>query len=121
MPSLGSTSTAEPISGGSKTVRLRISSRSPSARAVGVGSRRSWVGLFVKNVRYWCLTGDAWMSDPIVVEYDPVWPRKFADLADVLAPVLGDLARGIHHVGSTAIPGMSAKPILDIDIELEFA
>ncbi len=54
----------------------------------------------------------------IVVEYDPAWPREFEALAAVLAPALGPLARAIHHVGSTAIPGMPAKPVLDIDVEL---
>lgn len=54
----------------------------------------------------------------IVVEYDPAWPQMFAKLAAVLASTLGIMACAIHHVGSTAIPGMLAKPILDIDIEL---
>lgn len=57
-------------------------------------------------------------ADSIVVAYDPAWPREFDALAAVLAPALGALARSIHHVGSTAIPGMAAKPVLDIDIEL---
>lgn len=55
---------------------------------------------------------------PIVVEYDPNWPREFEALASVLEAALGELAAHIHHVGSTSIPGMSAKPILDIDVEL---
>lgn len=57
-------------------------------------------------------------TDPIVVAYDPIWPKEFAALASVLAEALGPIAREIHHVGSTAIPGMAAKPILDIDVEL---
>ncbi|MGC9523430.1 MAG: GrpB family protein [Anaerolineae bacterium] len=57
-------------------------------------------------------------QDPIVVPYDPVWPDEFEALRAVLAPALGALAVAIHHVGSTAIPGMIAKPVLDIDIEL---
>jgi GrpB-like predicted nucleotidyltransferase (UPF0157 family) len=51
----------------------------------------------------------------VIVPYDPAWPRRFeaerALLADVLAPWLED---GIHHVGSTAIPGIAAKPIVDM-------
>lgn len=58
------------------------------------------------------------MPDAIVVDYDPVWPESFDRLAAVLAPALGGLAAAIHHVGSTAIPGMAAKPVIDIDIEL---
>lgn len=51
----------------------------------------------------------------MVVPYDPDWPRQFgaerALLAQVLAPWLtGD----IHHVGSTAVPGLAAKPIVDM-------
>jgi GrpB-like predicted nucleotidyltransferase (UPF0157 family) len=51
----------------------------------------------------------------IVVPYDPEWPRLFeaerALLEDVLAPWLEG---GIHHIGSTAVPGLAAKPIIDI-------
>jgi GrpB-like predicted nucleotidyltransferase (UPF0157 family) len=50
-----------------------------------------------------------------VVPYDPEWPRRFeaerALLERVLAPWLQG---GIHHIGSTAIPGISAKPIIDM-------
>jgi GrpB-like predicted nucleotidyltransferase (UPF0157 family) len=50
-----------------------------------------------------------------VVPYDPEWPRRFeaerAVLERVLAPWLED---GIHHVGSTAIPGIAAKPVIDM-------
>ena len=53
-----------------------------------------------------------------VVEYDPKWVGEFEALASVIAESFGSLARNIHHVGSTAIPGMIAKPVLDIDIEL---
>src|SRR2546423_15472358 len=50
-----------------------------------------------------------------VVPYDPEWPRRFereqALLERVLAPWLEG---GIHHVGSTAIPRIAAKPIIDM-------
>ena len=50
-----------------------------------------------------------------VVPYDPEWPRRFeaerALLERVLAPWLEG---GIHHIGSTAIPGIGAKPIIDM-------
>jgi GrpB-like predicted nucleotidyltransferase (UPF0157 family) len=50
-----------------------------------------------------------------VVPYDPDWPRRFeaesALLERVLAPWLED---GIQHVGSTAVPGLASKPIVDI-------
>ena len=51
----------------------------------------------------------------VVVPYDPEWRRRFeverALLEGVLAPWL---VEGIHHVGSTAIPGLGAKPVIDI-------
>jgi GrpB-like predicted nucleotidyltransferase (UPF0157 family) len=47
--------------------------------------------------------------------YDPEWPRRFDDERRLLEPVLAAwLEGGIHHVGSTAIPGVSAKPIIDM-------
>ncbi len=61
------------------------------------------------------------MSDTAVdapvelVPYDPAWPRRFADEKIVIGDVLGDLVVGaIEHVGSTAVPGVEAKPIVDI-------
>jgi GrpB-like predicted nucleotidyltransferase (UPF0157 family) len=57
-------------------------------------------------------------QSPIVVSFDPAWPDEAAALVAVLLPALGRLVAAIHHVGSTAIPGMIAKPVLDIDIEL---
>lgn len=54
------------------------------------------------------------MRDVIVVDYDPRWPVRFAGEAARLAPVLGDILVAIHHIGSTSIPGMAAKPIIDI-------
>ena len=51
-----------------------------------------------------------------VVSYDPRWPLWFAEIAAVLEPHLGDLPHVIEHVGSTAVPGLDAKPIIDLDI-----
>jgi GrpB-like predicted nucleotidyltransferase (UPF0157 family) len=51
----------------------------------------------------------------VVAPYDPDWPRRFDAerrlLEDMLAPWLEG---GIHHIGSTAVPGLAAKPILDM-------
>ena len=57
----------------------------------------------------------------VVVPYDPAWPAAFALLRDRIAPVLGELAVGIEHVGSTAVPGLDAKPIIDIDVVIRHA
>jgi GrpB-like predicted nucleotidyltransferase (UPF0157 family) len=55
-------------------------------------------------------------EEPVhVVPYDPSWPRRFEEervrLAEVLAPWL---AGPIEHVGSTAVPGLAAKPVIDV-------
>ncbi|MDQ6943759.1 MAG: GrpB family protein [Candidatus Eremiobacteraeota bacterium] len=57
----------------------------------------------------------------VVVPYDPAWPAAFALLRDRIAPVLGELAVGIEHVGSTAVRGLDAKPIIDIDVVIRHA
>lgn len=52
-----------------------------------------------------------------VVPYSKDWPAQFADVARELSRVLADVSLvSIEHVGSTAVPGLAAKPILDIDI-----
>ena len=53
-----------------------------------------------------------------VVPYDPIWPALFRSEAGQLAAILGEEVAAIHHVGSTAIAGMSAKPIVDILVEV---
>jgi GrpB-like predicted nucleotidyltransferase (UPF0157 family) len=55
----------------------------------------------------------------VVVEYDPRWPATFEALRSRVAGVLGDLAAAIEHIGSTAVPGMAAKPIIDMDVLLK--
>jgi len=52
----------------------------------------------------------------IVVDYDPAWPRDFAMLRERIWPGLADIALRIEHVGSTSVPGLAAKPIIDMTI-----
>ena len=54
------------------------------------------------------------MQRVIVVPYDPAWPKEFARESATIARALGDLHLVIHHIGSTAIPGIYAKPIIDM-------
>jgi GrpB-like predicted nucleotidyltransferase (UPF0157 family) len=56
--------------------------------------------------------------DPILVPHDPAWARAFAQFRDVYASALNGLILGVEHIGSTAIPDLMAKPILDMDIVL---
>jgi GrpB-like predicted nucleotidyltransferase (UPF0157 family) len=46
--------------------------------------------------------------------YDPVWPARFATLATRIHETLGARVLQLEHVGSTSVPGLSAKPIIDI-------
>lgn len=58
------------------------------------------------------------MSEPVVhiviVQYDPRWPAIYEEERLRVAAVLGAAAERIEHIGSTAVPGLSAKPIIDI-------
>lgn len=49
-----------------------------------------------------------------LVDYDPAWPLLFAREADRIRGVLGDRVLLLEHVGSTSVPGLLAKPILDM-------
>ncbi len=49
-----------------------------------------------------------------VTEYNQNWPMKFQEESEKLKNILGDVAIKIHHIGSTAVPGLMAKPIIDI-------
>jgi GrpB-like predicted nucleotidyltransferase (UPF0157 family) len=51
-----------------------------------------------------------------VVPYDPAWPGMFAAERDRLTGALGEVAVRIDHVGSTAVPGLAAKPWIDIQV-----
>ena len=54
-------------------------------------------------------------SGPVVlVDYDPEWPRLFEREAERIRAALGERALQIEHTGSTSIPGLAAKPIIDI-------
>jgi GrpB-like predicted nucleotidyltransferase (UPF0157 family) len=60
---------------------------------------------------------EAILANPVViVGYDPSWPDTFAQLRDRVAAALGPLAVAIEHIGSTAVPGLAAKPIIDLDV-----
>jgi GrpB-like predicted nucleotidyltransferase (UPF0157 family) len=52
----------------------------------------------------------------VVIDYDPEWPARFEALRDRIWPSLEDVALRIEHVGSTSVPGLAAKPIIDMTI-----
>ena len=69
-----------------------------------------------------CVEGtfDVWATavtrDIVVADYDPAWPGWFELLHARIWPVVGDVARRVDHVGSTSVPGLAAKPIIDMDV-----
>ena len=58
------------------------------------------------------------MRKLLVVDYDPAWPDLFRTESALLDHTFGGLAIGIHHIGSTAVPNLPAKPIIDILVEV---
>jgi len=62
-----------------------------------------------------------WVVEPVVapitlVDYDPSWPAQAAAVAARIAAALGTRALRIEHVGSTSVPGLPAKPVIDLDL-----
>ena len=55
----------------------------------------------------------------VVLPYDEQWKNDFLQIKAELTNVLGQLAIEIEHVGSTSVQGLSAKPIIDIDVVIE--
>jgi GrpB-like predicted nucleotidyltransferase (UPF0157 family) len=58
--------------------------------------------------------------DPAVriVEYDAAWPARAAQELERIGRALGPVAERLEHVGSTAVPGLAAKPILDLQLSV---
>ena len=50
----------------------------------------------------------------VVKEYNPLWVKEFEKEKEVIAKILGANAAEIYHIGSTAVPGLCAKPVIDI-------
>lgn len=60
------------------------------------------------------LIGGIEKREIIIVDYDPTWPAKFERHRCVIAVALGAAALLIDHIGSTSVPGLAAKPIVDL-------
>ncbi|HEV2117668.1 MAG TPA: GrpB family protein [Terriglobales bacterium] len=52
------------------------------------------------------------------MDYDPRWPEMFTREAERIRSVLGRRALRVEHVGSTAVPGLAAKPVIDVLLEV---
>jgi GrpB-like predicted nucleotidyltransferase (UPF0157 family) len=64
-------------------------------------------------------TGGSGRGEPVVLApYDAAWPARFSTWRRQLSEALGGRARRIEHVGSTAVPGLPAKPVIDIQVSV---
>ncbi len=68
---------------------------------------------------------DAWVEGFVqkpfqirIEEYDERWPADFTGVAERVRAALGDAVLELHHVGSTSVPGLPAKPFIDADLVL---
>ena len=78
-------------------------------RSERIGGKLTYTSIYVRGKK----------KHPIVVApYNPDWPAAFLQIKEYLMPHIGDLVTDIHHVGSTSVPGLSAKPIIDFNIEI---
>jgi len=55
----------------------------------------------------------------IIDDYKPTWPQEFEVIRASLLEILGPLARRIDHIGSTSVPGLGAKDVIDIQITVQ--
>jgi len=53
-----------------------------------------------------------------VVDYRPEWPNEYRNEEERLTSALGDCLVAAHHIGSTSVPGLAAKPVIDILMEV---
>lgn len=59
------------------------------------------------------------MSVTLVESYNPAWPAWFDQIRAFVEPKLDGIPHAMEHVGSTAVPGMTAKPIIDVDVVVD--
>ena len=79
-----------------------------------------------RDVRLWAMlpvvgeVPDADVDEPIcVVPYQQVWALEAEEQAGQVRSALGDLAREVEHIGSTSVPGLAAKPVIDLAAAVE--
>ena len=55
-------------------------------------------------------------SPIVVTDYDAEWPRHFEEIARPVRDAVAELGATVEHVGSTSVPGLAAKPVIDVDV-----
>src|SRR5262249_3018812 len=58
------------------------------------------------------------VTKPVIVEYQERWVDEFAEIRDRLATSFGDQALFIDHIGSTSVPGLAAKDVVDVQVSV---
>ncbi|EKM5948675.1 MULTISPECIES: GrpB family protein [Enterobacteriaceae] len=58
------------------------------------------------------------MREIVVVQYNEKWPEMFEAESFLIQSLLGDVVRNVYHIGSTSVPGLPAKPVIDILLEV---
>lgn len=58
--------------------------------------------------------GELEHRDIVIADYDPAWPGRYAEQAATIRAALGTRVRRLGHIGSTAVPGLAAKPLIDV-------
>ena len=64
------------------------------------------------------LIGGMERREIVIAPYDAAWPRRFEAERARIAGALGERALRIEHIGSTSVPGLAAKPIVDVLVEV---
>jgi GrpB-like predicted nucleotidyltransferase (UPF0157 family)/GNAT superfamily N-acetyltransferase len=67
------------------------------------------------------LIGGRERREIVIADYDPAWPRRFEAERERIASALGGATRRIEHIGSTSVPGLAAKPIIDVLVTVQDA
>jgi GrpB-like predicted nucleotidyltransferase (UPF0157 family) len=71
------------------------------------------------EIEAYTIGGARRLDGPVhLAEYDPAWPQLFTHEAARIKRLLGETAKRIEHVGSTSVPGLAAKPIIDVVMEV---
>jgi GrpB-like predicted nucleotidyltransferase (UPF0157 family) len=124
-----STTSAEPASARSSPIRLQMSLW-PVAGCQGGEAQDNRLALMPRRAEIvtfddsppppgadpWVVPSAAPRTGIAVTDPDPAWPLRYDDLAGRIREALGWRVLQLEHVGSTAVPGLAAKPVIDIDL-----
>lgn len=73
----------------------------------------------IEDRRREVMIGETEQRAIVIADYDPAWPGRFRPEEAKIRTALGEVALSVEHVGSTSVPGLAAKPIVDILLVVE--